>query len=105
MGWLAVALVASTLLLVLALASFLLNFIRRGPDLLDSFSTLLKDGKYVDLPASPSLEDATLRSRSLKDAVVLFGDVRPQAETGYAAFAVKDGSRVVTRLQHGRGYE
>jgi hypothetical protein len=90
-GWLAVALVASTLLLVLALASFLLNFIRRGPDLLDSFGTLLKDSKYIDLPASPSLEDASLRSRSLKDAVVLFGDGRPQAETGYAAFAVKEG--------------
>lgn len=47
MTWLAILLVSSLVLLLSAVAAAVLTDLRRGPDILDRFSSLLRDNSYV----------------------------------------------------------
>ena len=102
--WLVILFTTSTLLLLLAIASLVLSLARRGPDLLDCFSTILKDNKYVDIPDQSSLDDAAVRSRLLKDIVIRFGDVKADGDAGYAAYSVLDEAGHVLKLKPRRYY-
>ncbi|KAK7993219.1 hypothetical protein PG989_006600 [Apiospora arundinis] len=103
-AWLSVLLLASSTMLLCGLASIVLGMMRRGPDLLDRFGTLLRDNPYAPDPYYSSLEDSLSRSKRLADVKVCLGDVRPDDDVGYTAIAHVDDDAAVQRLRRGRMY-
>ncbi|KIX95849.1 uncharacterized protein Z520_08557 [Fonsecaea multimorphosa CBS 102226] len=102
--WLAIMLVCSLVLFIIGLATVVLTAYRRGPDVLDKFSSLLRDNPYANIPHTSSMEDASTQSRRLGDLTVRLGDVRPEDDLGYVAIGVLDGHQVVQKLSTRRNY-
>lgn len=104
-AWLAMLLLASTVLLLIGLVTVVLNMFRRGPSILDSFSSLLRDSPYAaSIPHSSSMEDGFHKSKRLRNVKVRLGDVRPDEDVGYVALAALDGRNPVKRLSTRRVY-
>ncbi|OQV07600.1 hypothetical protein CLAIMM_12008 isoform 2 [Cladophialophora immunda] len=102
--WLAIMLVCSLALFVIGLVTVVLTACRRGPDLLDKFSSLLRDNPYANIPHNSSMENAADQSRRLGDLIVRLGDVRPEEDLGYVAIGVLDGNHTVQKLSTRRMY-
>ena len=60
--WFAIMVVTSSILLIAALTTVVLGFYRHGPDILGSFSTVLKDNLYADVPREGSMKDGSARA-------------------------------------------
>lgn len=73
---------AILLLLLNAVAAAVLTNLRKGPDVLDRFSSLLRDDQYLHDSQHSSMEDAFEQSRRLGDVRVRLGDVRPEKGLG-----------------------
>jgi hypothetical protein len=102
--WLAV-LVASLLVMCAAgIATVVLNLKRRGPEVMDSFTSLLKDNPYVSEETGPSTEDSLEKVRHLRKTRAVLGDVRPLEATGYIAVTTRTDGEGVQRLRSGRLY-
>jgi hypothetical protein len=102
--WLVVLLLSSLILLLSALVTAVIDNFRKGPDILDRFSSLLRDSRYVHDPLHASMEDAFDQSRRLGNVRVRLGDVQPEGEVGYAAIALMDGKVPVQKLNSRRAY-
>ncbi|OCT49076.1 hypothetical protein CLCR_04659 [Cladophialophora carrionii] len=102
--WLAILLVCSLVLFVIGLATVVLTALRRGPDVLDRFSPLLRYSRFANIPHKSSMEDATEQSRRLRNLTVRLGDIRPEDDVGYIAIAVLDGTHPVQKLSKRRTY-
>ena len=63
--WLAMLLIASRILFIAAVTSVILSLSRRGPDILDSFSSILRYNKDLPLPSHSSMENSSDIARLL----------------------------------------
>jgi hypothetical protein len=103
-SWLGILLVSSIMLLLNAVGIAVVTRLRRGPDILDRFSSLLRDNRFIFDLDKFSMEDAFNQSRRLGNSRVQFGDIQPERDIGYAAIALMDGNTPLQRLQLGRVY-
>ncbi|OAL30103.1 hypothetical protein AYO20_08906 [Fonsecaea nubica] len=104
-AWLALMLLCSIVLFIIGVATVVLSARRRGPDILDRFSSLLRDNPYAStVPHISSMEDAVDQSKRLGDLMVRLGDVRPEEDVGYVAIGVLDGKQTVQKLSMKRNY-
>jgi hypothetical protein len=81
--------------------------LRRGPNLVDSFSSLIRDSQYCasELPHQSSLEDGLDQSKRWEDIIVRLGDVKPDEDVGHVAVGVVNDERQVSRLRLKREYD
>lgn len=105
--WFAALILISTLLLLIGIATGVLNMRRRGPNILDSFSTLIRDSVYClpELPNGSSMEDGFDQSRRLRDVIVRLGDVKLDDYVGRVAVGVVNNKSDVGRLRPNREYD
>lgn len=80
---------------------------RRGPNILDSFSALIRDSVYClpELPNGSSMEDGLDQSRRLRDVIVRLGDVKLDDDVGHVAVGVVNDKSYVGRLRPNREYD
>jgi hypothetical protein len=105
--WLVILLVGSLVMLTAGLATTTLNLIRKGPEILDSFSSMLRDSPHAHVETGPSTEDGSDKARRLQETRVMLGDVCPLGATGFVALATQtdgDGIDHVRRLRVDRVY-
>lgn len=103
-AWLAIMFICSLVLFISGMATIVLAAYRRGPDILDRFSSLLRDNPYVLVPHESSIVDAVNESRRLRDVMVRLGDVRPGDDVGYVAIATYGEDQAVDKLNPRRLY-
>ena len=105
-GWFAILLLASILILILGFAAVVLNILRRGPDILNGFTSLLRDNPYCSaiMQNESSMENSSDQSKRLRDVKVQLGDVKPDEDVGYVALATLDNSSSIRRLNPRRLY-
>jgi hypothetical protein len=98
--WLGILLLASGVSLVVSVAGGILNMLRRGPSILDSFSALIRDNQYCasELPHHSSMEDGSDQSCRLRSVVVRLGDVKSEEDIGHVAIGVLSDNNVVQKL-------
>ncbi|KAL0933331.1 uncharacterized protein CTRU02_212294 [Colletotrichum truncatum] len=82
-SWLAVLFIASVVMLASGIAASVLNLFRRGPDILDHPTGLLRDNPHVHMVQSTSMEDATEQIRRNGGVRVCLGDIKSHEDTGY----------------------
>jgi hypothetical protein len=102
--WLIVLVVSSLSMFVAGVATTMLNLLRRGPDILDSFTSSLRNNPFVQIDTGPSTEDGPDKARRLANLEVMLGDVRSDEESGYIAVAVDTKEQPVERLRPVRRY-
>jgi hypothetical protein len=85
-------------------ATVILNLIRKGPEVLDSFTSSLRDNPFVQGDIGPSTEDGPDKARRLGNVELIVGDVRPEEESGYIAVAVDTKEQPVEKLRPVRRY-
>ena len=66
--WLAVLLSASLTLFLVGLAGAVLSSLRRGPDIIDSFTGHLRDDRYANSVQGSSIEDCVTASKENLEA-------------------------------------
>ncbi|USW57938.1 hypothetical protein Slin15195_G112570 [Septoria linicola] len=103
--WFLTLLIASGLLLLASIATAFINIARKAPDILTSFTSLLRYNQYASLPHQPSLDDSVDIARRLGKTRVLFGNVKPDEDIGYAALSVTGHGAVVTKLERRKIYD
>lgn len=104
--WVATLFVASGILLLSTSALAVLGMFRRTPDILDNFSSLIKDNRYVNLGSvalGSSALDGFDRSRQIGQLMVQIGDVQPHEADGYIAVSVPE-AKIVGRIERRRNY-
>lgn len=102
--WLAVLMASSLAMLAAGVATMVLNLKRRGPEVLDSFTSLLKDNPYVSEETRPSTEDSSEKVRRLRKTRVMLGDIRPLEVTEYIVVTTRTDGDSVQPLRSGRLY-
>lgn len=100
--WLAVFLMISLVLQILALASVVLKCFTLAPDILGFVSSNTRDNPHAPVSAG-SYQDGLARTRLLKDVTVMLGDVRSAEQVGHISF-VAEGGAPIGRLKKGRRY-
>ena len=85
--WLVLLLVASIVLFALGVASVVLKFMTRGPDILGYASSLVRDNPYVKADAANSTVDGLDYTRKLPGLKIRLLDVRPDNKYGHIAVA------------------
>lgn len=63
-------------------ASAILSAKRLGPDVLDRFSTILRENPYVYDSQASSMEDSSIKAVRLQNVIVRLGDVQPNEDVG-----------------------
>jgi hypothetical protein len=102
--WLIVLIVSSLAMSAAGVATVILNLIRKGPEVLDSFTSSLRDNPFVQGDIGPSTEDGPDKARRLGNVELILGDVRPEEESGYIAVAVDTKEQPVEKLRPVRRY-
>lgn len=104
--WLGTLIVASFVMLSVAIAAALLNIRRKGPDILDYATSMIRDNPYVNVEGvsekGNSMEDGADRTRRLMSMKVCLGDVCPQEREGYIAVSTPGRARRLGNLGQGR---
>lgn len=105
-GWLSMLLLASLVMTLCGIASAILCILRRGPDILDSFSSFTRDNEFVanSVPAGGSNMDGMSRARHLKNVEVKLGDVAPDQDVGHISVGAV-GTQKIGSLKNGRFYD
>jgi len=102
--WLAVLIASSFVMLAAGIVTVILNLMRRGPEILDSFTSMLRENPYVHEETGLSTEDASEKVRRLRKTRVMLGDVRPLEATGYVAVTTRTDEDGVQPLRSARLY-
>ncbi|CAM1509075.1 Fc.00g028140.m01.CDS01 [Cosmosporella sp. VM-42] len=103
--WLAVVFLASLVMLLAALLAAALGPLRRGPEILDHVSFLVRDNPHVNATQiNSSMEDGPDQIRRLRDVRVCLGDIRSEDEKGYIAFATVGEAVPLAKQERGRLY-
>lgn len=102
--WYLTLMLASLLLLLASITTIAVNMSCKSPDILTSFTSLLRYNQYADMPPHCSLDDSTDVAQHLQKTRVLFGNVRPGEDIGYATVAVTGRDAVVTKLERRKLY-
>lgn len=104
-SWFVVLLVASLILVLASIATAVFSILRKGPACIDSFTSLLRWNRHVEIPEHVhSLDDSGDIARRLKNRRVLFGDAKPHEGVGYAALTVMGEDVAVGKIESGRLY-
>lgn len=105
-AWLSVLLVSSLAMMGCAVASAVFCLLRRGPDIIDSFSSITRDNPYMsaNVPLDGSNIDGISRTRYLKGIKVKLGDVAPEGDVGHIAIGTP-GTQKIATLRRGRLFE
>ena len=105
-AWLAVLIISSLAMSFCGLVTAALGILRRGPDILDNFSSLTRDNPYMakSVPFGGSNIDGISRARYLKDIKVKLGDVAIDDDVGHVAIGTLNTQNIAT-LRHGRLYD
>lgn len=103
-GWLVMLLLASIGMFLASIASAVMQAFRKGPEILDSFSALLRDSPYAKTAKGSSMEDAPQKARRLRHAVVQLGDVTPERDVGFVALGIPNEDTPIERLTTERLY-
>jgi hypothetical protein len=101
----AVLLVSSAAMLLCGVMGAIMGIRRRGPDILDNFTGLLRDNPYVVDPQYSSMDDAVDQARRLRNIIVRLGDVRPDDEVGHVAIARSGSNAIVGPLSVEKMYD
>ncbi|KAK8022621.1 hypothetical protein PG993_013388 [Apiospora rasikravindrae] len=103
-AWLVTCVFASSVLLILCLATPLLRASTVNPQLALNFSSLVRDNPYVSGSGSGTSSEASDRARTMGDLKIKFGDVKPDEPVGHIALASMDAN-IVGRVRKGRKYD
>lgn len=104
--WLAVQLLASLTMTICALAAAVLTLLRRGPDILGSFSSVTRDSAFMfrSIPSGGSNIDGKDRARHLRRVRVRLGDVTSDQDVGHIALGTIE-TQEIGPLKRGRLYD
>lgn len=102
--WLVVLLISSLVMCAAGATTVALSLLRKGPEVLDSFASTLRDSPYVHMDTGPSTEDGPDKARRLYNMAVMLGDVRPRETYGLIAVATDTEAQPVERLERTRRY-
>lgn len=102
--WLVVLAIGSTVMFSAGLATTFLNLVRKGPEILDSFTSLMRDSPFVHVDTGASTEDAADKARRLRKVRVMLGDVRAEETVGYVALGTSIKEESAQKLRSGRMY-
>jgi hypothetical protein len=102
--WLTVLVVASLTMFLAGILAAILGALRKGPDVLDYSTSLLRDSHFVNLGPLPSTEDAIGLARKLKNVTVVLGDSQPDRTVGRMAIGTTDSVKAASRLEPARRY-
>ncbi|KAI5456907.1 hypothetical protein BGZ63DRAFT_366165 [Mariannaea sp. PMI_226] len=83
--WVAILLLTTCVLEMMAVIGLSLRFFIHGPDVLGFVSSMTRENKYVGLPPGGSGLGGPDRSKSLREVRVQLADVCPKDEIGYVA--------------------
>jgi hypothetical protein len=103
--WLILLYLSSGVMLFAGIACTVLNALRRGPDVLDTFVLALRDNEFARISNADSMDNGNQVGKRLKNTKVRLGDVRPDAEIGHVAVATPGPVMPVNRLQMRRLYD
>ncbi|KAF4462053.1 hypothetical protein FALBO_11139 [Fusarium albosuccineum] len=82
-GWVFTLIVASQIMLLAGLFAAVMGVLRRGPDILDRASLLLRDNPNASVGHVGSMEDGFDVATRMKGAYICLGDVKPEDEVGH----------------------
>ncbi|KAF5003092.1 hypothetical protein FDECE_10351 [Fusarium decemcellulare] len=103
--WLATLIISSLVMAACALAAAFLNLLRRGPDILDYATSMIRDNPYVNVEVDQecnSMEDGVDRTRRLMSMKVRLGDVCPEDREGYIAVSTPGRAKPLATLRGDR---
>jgi hypothetical protein len=103
--WLILLYLSSGVMLLAGIACTVLNALRRGPDVLDTFVLALRDNEFARIANASSMDNGNQVGKRLKYTKVRLGDVRPDAEIGHVAVATPGPEMPVNGLQMKRLYD
>ncbi|KAK4455215.1 hypothetical protein QBC34DRAFT_433427 [Podospora aff. communis PSN243] len=103
-GWIAMLIVASSVILLAGVLAAALRLLRRGPDILDRTPLLLRDNPYADVQPVSSMEGSVDAMARLKDVKVCIGDGKTEAATGRLVFGTVGEVEPLARQRKGRLY-
>ncbi|KAK3203713.1 hypothetical protein GRF29_106g458108 [Pseudopithomyces chartarum] len=103
--WLIILMIASMVMLCASLAAAVLGSLRRGPDILDHTSILLRNNIHAHVRLSSSMADAVDQARISKDLKVCVGDARDGEDTGYITVGTLDAVKPISQTHESRLYE
>ncbi|KAJ4021197.1 hypothetical protein NW752_004204 [Fusarium irregulare] len=92
--WLAILLIATMFLQILAILGIILEAIIVGPEILGFASSLTRDNRYVPVPPGNSAVGGAERARLFRDIRLQIADVEPGKENGYIAVHSLQSSNV-----------
>ncbi|KAF4960755.1 hypothetical protein FSARC_10384 [Fusarium sarcochroum] len=99
--WLATLIISSLVMAACALSAAMLNLLRRGPDILDYATSMIRDNPYVNVEVDQecnSMEDGVDRTRRLMSMKVRLGDVCPEDREGYIAVSTPGRAKPLATL-------
>ncbi|KAF9530407.1 hypothetical protein CPB83DRAFT_850871 [Crepidotus variabilis] len=102
--WLTILLISSLVMLLCGIAAVVFGMLRRGPDILDHFTGLLRDNPYVSDQQYSSMDNVVAQAKRLRNVTVRLGDVSPEDDVGYVAIAAVGGEVAVEKLSPRRLY-
>jgi hypothetical protein len=103
--WFIVLALSSLAMIAAGLATTVLNLVRKGPEILDSFASMLRDSPYIQVDTGPSTEDGPDKARRLNHTVVVLADTRPMDAAGFIALTTNDDvEKPVQLLRRDRKY-
>ncbi|KAK5630115.1 hypothetical protein RRF57_005830 [Xylaria bambusicola] len=103
-AWLAILVISSITLFSFGVASTILSIRRLGPDILDRFSTCLRENPHVHDSQAFSMEDSSTKAVRLRNVIVRLGDVQPNEDVGYVAIAPAESNTRLRQLNATRTY-
>ena len=105
-GWLAIQLLSSLTMTLCGIISAIFTIMRRGPDILSSFSSLTRDNVFMakSVPDGGSDVDGNRRARYLRNVKVMLGDVAPDRDIGHIALGTVETQKIGP-LRRGRLYD
>lgn len=102
--WFVMLLISSFVMLTAGLLTAVLNLIRCGPEVLDSFTGLAQASRLIYVPPQSSNDSGSKRARDLRDELVVMGDIQSQKEFGHLAIAVPSADSQVEHIRRSRKY-
>ncbi|KAF2994783.1 hypothetical protein E8E13_000190 [Curvularia kusanoi] len=106
--WVSLLLLTSIFMLLLGIASIMLQCLNTVPDILGYVSTLTRDNPYVELPTNASVLGGPERTRLLRNLRIQLTDVQPYADIGRLAVRSVKQDEPAAMLKHtmpGRRFE
>lgn len=103
-GWLAVLVIASSVMFLCGIAAAVLGALRKGPWVLDNSTSLLRDNHYASIRYKDSMEDGVEVARRSRHIKVCLGDAKPGEEQGYVALGTMEHVKPMSKVDLKRSF-